>query len=246
MAAIHGSKARLLLTGWEVSGSMKDGSNEAMVDVADISTWGMTSKKYIPDTKIDGVFTGSGVHDVGLAGTGSIDEILDTKLAAAQVLTYLPGGDGFGNKARIMGGYDTSYEITSPGDDAVGFSFEVASGDGFTNKGRVLRALTGTLALTTTGNGVSYDDLGAAGTTTKGIAAALQVVSKGGGAGTITVKVQHSPDQSVWTDFITFTGVTVANVAQYLEAAGTVQRYLRAIWTVTGGTWDIHVAAGRR
>lgn len=142
MAAIHGSKARLLLSGFEVSSSMREASNAASVEVADSSTWGMTSKRYVPSTRIDGTLTGSGVHEVAAAALGSIDELLDTKLAGAHVATYLPAGDGFGNKARIMGGVESGFEITSPSDDVVGFTFELASGDGFTNKGRVLRALT--------------------------------------------------------------------------------------------------------
>lgn len=246
MPAVHGSKARLLLSGFDVSTSMREGSSEATVDVADASTWGLNSKKYVPSTRIDGGFAGSGIHEVAAAGLGSIDELLDTKLAGAHVATYMPAGDGFGNRARIIGGVETSFEITSPGDDVVGFSFELASNLGFLNRGRVLRPLSGSLAITTGGNGSSFDDLGAAGTTLNGAAATLHVVDKGGGAGTLTVKVQHSPDQSAWTDLITFAGVTVTDVAQYLEATGTVQRYLRALWTLTGGTWDIHVAAGRR
>lgn len=247
MAPIHGSKARLFLSGFDVSGSMRDASTPQSVDVADSSTWGMNSKRYTSSEIVDGSLTGEGIWEAaGVGIPGSIDELLATSLGGLHVATFMPGGDGFGNRARIIGGSETAFEINSPTDDVVAFTFELQAQIGYLNRGRVLRPLAGALNITANGNGNSYDDLGAAGTTTKGAAAALHVIDKGGGAGTLTVKVQHSPDQSVWTDLITFTGRTVADVAEYLEVAGTVQRYLRALWTLTGGTWDIHVAAGRK
>lgn len=246
MPPIHGSKARLLLSGRDVSGSMRAASTPMEVDVAESSTWGMTNKRYTSSDRVEGSLNGSGVWESGLAGAGSIDELLDTSLAGLHVASFLPGGDGFGKVARIIGGTEEAFEITSPGDEVVAFSFELASERGFLKRGRVLQPLAGALNIAAGGNGASFDDLGAAGTTTKGAAGALHVINKGGGAGTLTVKVQHSVDQAVWVDLITFTGRTVANVAEYLEVAGTVQRYLRALWTLTGGTWDIHVAAGRK
>lgn len=246
MPAIHGSKAKLYLSGWDISGNMRNGSSPSEADLADSSTWGMTSKRYTPSDWVEGSFVGDGVWESAAAGLGSIDELLNTGLGGLHVASYLPGGEGFGARARIIGGSETSFEITSPTDDIIGFTFELSSERGFSNKARVLQPVAGALNITANGNGTSLDDLGAAGTTTKGIGAALHVTNKGGGAGTLTVKVQHSPDQSVWTDIITFGGKTVKNVAEYVEVAGTVQRYLRALWTLTGGTWDISVAAGRK
>lgn len=247
MVAVHGSKARLFLSGWDVSPNMTGASAPASVDVADVTGWGSTAKKYIPGAMIDGTLQGEGWWEAFGSGVpGSIDELLNTALGGSHVASYLPGGDGFGNRARIMGGIETSFEVDTPDDDKVGFSFELQASVGYAPAAKVLHTNLGTLNITAGGNGTSLDDLGAAGTTTRGLGAALQVTNKGGAAGTLTVKVQHSPDNSVWTDLITFGGKTVKNVAEYLEVTGTVQRYLRALWTVTGGTWDIHVAAGRK
>lgn len=246
MPPLHGSKARMYLDGWEVTSTMRGATFPGESDVADSSTWGMIAKRYTSSDRIDGKMTGEGVHEVALAGTGSIDELLGASLTAQHVLTWLPQGEGLGNRGRIIGGVKSAFELDSPGDDVTGFTFEISPVAGGAQRVRVLQQFLGTLPITITGNGTAVDDLGAAQTTTKGLAAALQVINKGGGAGTITVKVQHSPDNSVWTDLITFGGKTVKNVAEYLEVAGTVQRWLRATWTVTGGTWDINVAAGRR
>jgi len=246
MPPLHGSKARLYLDGWEVTSTMRGASFPGESDVADSSTWGMTSKRYTSSDRIDGKFNGEGVHEVAAVGLGSIDELLGSNLAAVHVATWLPQGEGLGNRGRIIAGVKSAFELDSPGDDVTGFTFEISPTAGQAQRMRVLQAFAGTLPITVTGNGTSVDDLGAAQTTTKGLAAALQVINKGGGAGTITVKVQHSPDGSTLTDLITFGGKTVKNVAEYLEVAGTVQRWLRATWTVTGGTWDINVSAGRR
>jgi hypothetical protein len=145
-----------------------------------------------------------------------------------------------------MSGIVSTADIDSPGDDVTGFSLDVTANLGFAGRARVYQALAGGTPVSAGGNTAAIDDLGAVGTTLKGAAAALHVVRKAGAAGTLTVKVQHSPDNSVWTDLITFGGKTAANLSEWLEVAGTVQRWLRVLWTLTGGTWDFHVAAARR
>lgn len=234
----------MYLTGWEITQFMRGASFPSEGDVAESSVWGMLSKRYTSSDRVDGHMSGEGVWEQSAAGLGSIDELLGA--VPVQVVTWLPQGEGFGNRGRILGGQETTYETDSPGDDVTGFTFEVWPTSGETPRARVLQPVAGSLAISTNSNGSSLDDLGAAGTTTRGLAAALQVINKGGGAGTLTVKVQHSPDQSAWTDLVTFGGKTTKNVAEYQEVTGTVQRYLRALWTLTGGTWDISVVAGRR
>jgi hypothetical protein len=48
------------------------------------------------------------------------------------------------------------------------------------------------------------------------------------------IVIQHSTDNSVWADLVTFTNVTSAPNAQRITVAGTVNRYLRANGDVTG------------
>ena len=236
----------MYLTGWDITGFMRGASFPAEADVADSSVWGMTSKRYTPDDRIDGKMTGEGVWEQGAAGIGSIDELLGAAMTTAQIATWLPQGEGLGNRARIVGGIESAFELDSPGDDVTGFTFEMMPTSGQVVRARVLQPVAGALGISAGGNSTGLDDLGAAGTTTRGLAAALHVINKGGGAGTLTVKVQHSPDNSTYTDLITFGGKTAKSVAEYQEVSGTIQRYLRALWTVTGGTWDISVVAGRR
>ena len=78
-------------------------------------------------------------------------------------------------------------------------------------------------------NGSTHTD--AAGTTNGGIAT-LHVTAC---TGTLTVKIQHSTNNSTWSDLATFTAATAATSERIIVApATTVNRYLRASWTLTG------------
>ena len=69
--------------------------------------------------------------------------------------------------------------------------------------------------------------------------------------GTVTMKIQHSTDNSTFVDLVTFTvvGSTTTTQERIVVAAGTtVNRYLRAQSTVAGTTGSITpiVAFARR
>lgn len=51
---------------------------------------------------------------------------------------------------------------------------------------------------------------------------------------TITVKIQDSADDAAWADLITFTLDGSAIGAERVAVSGNVDRYVRALWTVTG------------
>ena len=53
--------------------------------------------------------------------------------------------------------------------------------------------------------------------------------------GSWALKVQHSTNDSAWSDLITFTSTGVAVTGEQKTVTGTVNRYLRAQWTYTGG-----------
>jgi hypothetical protein len=66
-------------------------------------------------------------------------------------------------------------------------------------------------------------------------------------AGTVSVKLQHSTNNSTWSDLVTFTNVTVADtrVSERIAVAGTINRYTRAVYTITGGTASFHTGLAR-
>ena len=73
-----------------------------------------------------------------------------------------------------------------------------------------------------------------------GAQAYLQVTQVTGTS--VTVTVQHSPDNSTWSTLAAFTAVTAAPATQRLTASGTVGRYLRAITTGTFSAASFAVA----
>lgn len=251
MPFIHGSVARLYANGIDLTSYMKSATFSGEADTADVTTWGLTSKAYIPG-KPDATISGEGVWDAEMqTNQNRPDDVFDAALAVAGVLTYLPAGDGVGKRARIIDMAETSYEVTSPGDDVTGFSFEAQSSGGGAGTGVVLKEATGTLGISAGGNGTNVDDetLAAPVATTFGAICALQVLQKGGGAGTLTVTIESSVNGSTgWATIASFTGVTAAKAKQvvYVAPGVTINRYLRAVWALTGGTWDINVAIGRR
>lgn len=248
MAIAHGSKARLYVAGYDLTGFMRSASHSQDADTADSSVWGLDSKRYVAGL-VDSVLAGEGIVESAVAG-GRSDDVLDAALgAASSPAIYLPQGDGLGMVARVIDGVASSYEVDSPGDDVTGFTMELQS-SGVNGVGRVLRALEGALNVSGAGNGTALDDtayLAAPGATAFGGFAGLQVISKGGGAGTLTVRIEDSADGSTgWATIGTFTGVTVAPAGQVLAIIGNIRRHLRAAWAVTGGTWDFAVAFARR
>lgn len=254
MATAHGSVAKLYANGYDLSAYMRTATFAGTADVADTTVWGLGSKTYIPGFS-DATLTGEGIYDADMAPglANKPDDVLAAALgnATKSNITYLPRGDSLGARARLLRADETSYEITSPRDDISAVSFEAQSSTGAAASAVVLRPLAGALTLTTTGAGTAVSDevLDTPVATTFGGLAVLQVVSKGGGAGNLTVLVESSVNGSTgWGTIATFATVTAAPGSEVvvIPSGTTINIYVRASWTVTGGTWDINVAFGRR
>lgn len=91
----------------------------------------------------------------------------------------------------------------------------------------------GATARTATGTGTSLDN---ASSSASGGVAYFQALDVTGTPGSLVGKVAHSTDDSSWADLITFTSHTTdlaTTAGQRSTVSGTVNRYLRAAWTVT-------------
>ena len=105
--------------------------------------------------------------------------------------------------------------------------------------------LVGADVRTSTGNTASQDN--AAGTT-GGVAVNLHIHANTHD-GTTIVKVQHSADDATWVDLVTFSTVGAATTAgENIAISGTVNRYLRASYTLAGSTGSVSsaIALARR
>ncbi|HSW64402.1 MAG TPA: hypothetical protein VLH56_14005 [Dissulfurispiraceae bacterium] len=238
MSFVHGSSGRFYVNGFNLSAFLKSVSGSEEIEAHDSTTFGATAKTYVPGL-VDATLSAEGLFSGAVAAT---DAVLSAALRGRTPVlwNWLPAGDVDGAFGYGMSAISTSYEIETPVDDLVSVSTEAQSNTGM-ERTQVLHPLA---AQTATGNGVARDH-GAA--TTAGGAGYLQVMAASGTTPNLVARVQHSVDNSVWVDLITFAAVTAANVAQRLTVAGTVNRWTRTTWAITGTTpsFTLFAAFGR-
>ena len=227
---VHGKSTRHLANGYDVSGWLKTVGAKASAATAETSTIGNLSKSFVPGLK-DGTLTVDGYADGTAAG---INAQMATMLGASTVWTIVPNVDAVGTTGFAATTIENDFEVSADVGSAV-----TIKGTGQTTGGLdpvvVLHNLQAEAA---GGNSAQVDNAVA---TSNGLRSYLHVTGVGT---TVTVKTQHSVDGTTWVDLVTHTAVTVANKAEMLSVAGTVNRYLRALWTETG-TATFHLAAAR-
>lgn len=234
MTASHGKNARVIVNGTALSPFSRSISVSKSADLGDITVFTSAAKEYLAGQK-DGTISIEGLFD---GTTDAVDEVLDSAFgAAAGVATVMLAGDGDGQIAHCCQAIESSYEISSPVDDIVSLTAEL-QGDG-----GIVRAviLHGTAGRTSDGNGTGQDN----GASSAGGAAAFLQVTAASGADK-TIKVQHSADDTTYADLIAWSVVSAnAPYGAKSTVTGTVNRYLRASWTVPGGSVTFHLACGR-
>src|SRR3990172_7841290 len=163
----------------------------------------------------------------------------DTTVFKANWKTALTGAAGLatvGDGARLMSALTTVYAESSPVGGAVGFSWSVFC-DGEVGFGVVLHPL---VAVTGDANGTTHT--GPVGGSTTGAIAHLHVTSVSAGDD-ITVTLEDSANGSDW---LAISGGAFANLAvagsERLVISGTIRRYTRAVWNVTGT--DVSIVFG--
>lgn len=237
MAFSHGSAAKLYVGGYNLTGFLTSVGAPGDRDMAETSVLGTIDKTFIP-----GLFGGTFPIEGLFEGTAAaLDEILAAALAdvAGKAVSYLPAGDAFASRGRFGKAYTAAYEITTPVDGVAAVSGEVQVSGG-PDGGMVLHPLAQRSA---TGNGTTQDDTAASANGGVGYLQVTQYATLTNGIG----KIQHSTDGSAWADLITFATVTAAPAHERVVVAGTVNRYVRATWTLTGaGTITFHVGFARK
>jgi hypothetical protein len=229
----HGKNATVLANGYNLSAYFNSATASGSADTAEVSTFGNNSKAYIPGLK-DATFSVEGYYD---ATAGAVDQTLAGMLGTETVWVTVMSADAIGARGYAAKTIATTVEIGAEIGGAVTISAEGQSTNG-SDPIVVLHALG---AETASGNGTQVDNGSA---TTNGAAGYLQVIAA---TGTIVAKVQHSSDGTTWADLITFTSTSTANTAERITTTGTVNRYLRALWTISGGSPSVtfHLSAAR-
>jgi hypothetical protein len=235
---VAGKATKCYVNGFDLSSFLNKASFKGQADMLDITVFGNNSKNYLSglldaDIALEGFFdstptTGIDAVCAGILGSGAVGSV-----------AAMWGGDAIGARGMCALGLESDYEVGS----AVG---EVVSA---------------TLAFKQTATGMedvlSFHALGAEVGVVNSASVDNGAASAAGGAGyihvpsavaltTATIKIQHSVDNSVWTDLITFANVTATPNYQRIAVAGTVNRYLRSALTTLTGTSITYFAAFNR
>lgn len=235
MAPVHGKDAALLLDSRKLSAHLNNIEAAPELDLSDVTVFDSEGHSFIPGLEggtvsLGGIWDNPGVVDT----TVGMDAELEAKLQAANgsVVSVCPAGlvRGTGG-AIILVARKTAYAVAAPIGEAVAFQSSWQS-DGIIDKQGVSLRDVAEGAETSTGNEASVDN---AASSLNGGAATLHVTDASGTTPSATIKVQHSVDNSVWVDLITFTAATT-ETAEWKEVAGTVNRYLRVTHTISGTT----------
>lgn len=227
-----GPTSKVLHGAVDLSTYFREASVPMEVDVEEATTCGKTAKVYIP-TLTDGTASLAGLWEGSVA---AVDERLAAVLGAASPSPLTVGWEGLalGKRVAMLDTIESSYEVSGAVGGLVEASAEFQASGG-ARSGVSLHALASEAA---TANGASVDNAAA---TTGGGFAHLHATAV---TGTCTVKVQHSVDNSVWVDLITFTAAT-GPTSQRVAVTGTVNRYVRATWTIVTGPATFAVAFAR-
>lgn len=230
MAFIHGRRSRLLYNGHDLSRFFREASSAQAVETAETSAFGTTAKTFIPGME-SGTFSASGMFDGALDATDAVlSAVFDTD--AGNLMTLAPEGLSHGKPSYSAKIRNTSYEVSSPVTDVVGTSLE-AEADGGIDRGVLAAAAA---AVTSAGTGTSIDN---AASSTAGAVGFLHVTANTRD-GSSTFKVQHSSDNVVFVDLITFTTVAGSTTAsERIAVTGTVNRYIRASHAPGGSTGSV-------
>lgn len=215
------------ITGYTVTHSREMSTVTALTD---------TGYKSIP-----GVLSGSmsfrGLFD---SAAGSLYEEVVANVGTDDSLLWSVFPDGYAiGKPAIMAVSDPQgFEIPASVSEAVSMTIDAMPDDGV-DMGVSLHALG---AETADSNGTSVDN---AASSSNGGVATLHLTAYSG-LTDIVIKVQHSTDDSNWSDLITFTTAT-AVTKERKTVTGTVNRYVRCLWDVTGtGSATFVTAFARR
>lgn len=239
---LHGKSAVLLLDQYLASAYFRQATLSRTVDQPETQTFGDSWRERGVPGLMDASCRLEGLYD---PAAGASDPIMRDLMAqeAAAVLSIGLNGTTIGQVAELCQVVAGEYMIpaSASGEPVpVSASFEA---DDAMDTGVWLHALG---AETGTADSASVDETAA---TAFGGVAHLNITTVAG-SGSITVKVQHSTDDAIWADLITFTAATAIGAQRALTAAITtsVNRYVRCSVSAFSGFTSVtfSVAFARR
>lgn len=225
--------------GYSLACALKEFTPEVMVDVLDSTTLCQTSRTYVQGAKA-GLLSSSGVWDYDNTNNDKIHNVFSSAFNAGtdNIITASLETLAVGGKAVLFNAVETKHSIQTPLNQLIMVSADFTA-NAIQDFGIWL--FSNSVASTTT-NGTGQDN--SAASSNGGV---LHVHYQASSATGGTVILQHSTDNSTFADLatITLSGSYDADYA-VIAAGTTVNRYVRARVTATGGTATFQVAFARR
>ena len=237
-----GKGGAVIVNQYDLTSHLNSAEISAEISTHDSTVFGQNSQTHQTGITSGGLQLGGFFDRTALSGSHAV---LSAALgaSAAKIATLAPEGFTVGYPVVLVAANETKYDDSVKVDSLVSVAAYLKATGGVDARAVSLHALS---AATATANDASVDN---AASTANGGVAHLHVTAASGTTPTCAVKIQHSANNSAWADLVTFTQATAATSERIEVAAGTtVNRYLRAIYTI-GGTapsFTFTVAFARR
>ena len=229
----------LYLNGFNLSGYFRSFDVTDDCGLEDTTVWGasVVGKSWTP-TLMESKMAYGGFWDPTLVTGPNAAVRAAIALATTPVLCHWPIGDAVGNPGFAMAARVANRKVSGSVDGVLSLEMELQSNVGDED---VISLHSTSAAETLDGNGTTVDN-GAA--TTSGGAIYLQsnLVATNN-----IVTVRHSTDNFVGSDVLlgTFATVSADYKAERIAISGTINRYVRCVWNLTGDA-TFQVAIHRR
>ena len=233
MAKKSGLGNNLFISGYDLSGDVgvinTISSTRGTQDVTSINKSAHERLLTHSDSTID---FNSFFNDAALAEHAALSGLPTTD----RIVTFLMGST-LGDSACSLVGKQLNYDASRTADGGLTFSVQVL-GQGFPLEW----GISGTAGKVTHSSATNVTSIDNSASTSDGASAYLQVFAVS--SGTCVVKVQHSTNNSSWSDLITFTGADDIT-SERATSSGTVNRYLRVISSGTFSNCSFNVVVRR-
>jgi len=238
MPFVHGRQTRLLVNGHDLSAYFQNVDVDASAELIDTTTFQAAAKQFLLGYR-DGKISCQGLYeskaDAALAiDRNAVDDILAPLLGADTNQLVLIAQDDLtagSASATTLQAKTLKYSITSPYNGAVSCMAEMQATEAGVRSGIALNALS--TPITATSSGAAQDNTAA--TTTGGVAQ-VHVKAATGTTPSLTAIIEDSADGTTgWATVGTFAAQTAVGAAA-MTIAGTIRRYVRASFTVSGTT----------
>ena len=219
MPASFGGNGRVFVNGYNISAFLNSFSLEMSINTSEVSSFLSSAKEYITG-QTDAISSGEGFWD---GSAGAIDEILAGIKSSESIWSYYPGGNTNGARGYGFRALRSAHNTQNTLDEAIRFSLasQVSKGE------ESIKSIGGPTTKTASGS-TTVLDLGTTGSGSDGATIYFHATAI---TGTAIVVVEDSANNTTWATLAALTNVSAVG-AQRIEAAGTVDRYIRVTVTL--------------